>query len=226
MTTADARPVSESERIHALDALRGIALLGILMVNMGTFKGLSTLEMFPRVENLAQPADQNAFWFIQALFMGKFYPIFAFLFGLGFALQIGRLEARGVGSTGIMLRRLLVLLGFGAIHGLFIWTGDVLLIYALAGMLLLLFRNFSPRAVLYWVLGLWGVQALCCLSCSGFIFWSAQFATNGSAQGDFFTAYFEQGRQAYASESYWEAQKFRFVEWLIMFVNAIFFAPN
>ncbi|MCS6951119.1 MAG: DUF418 domain-containing protein, partial [bacterium] len=190
----DARPVGESERIHALDALRGIALLGILMVNMGTFKGLSTLEILPRVESLAQPADQNAFWFIQWLFTGKFYPIFAFLFGLGFALQMARLEVRALNPTGIMLRRLLILLLMGALHGLFVWTGDVLLIYALAGMILVLFRSFSPRAVLLWVLGLWGVQALCCLSCGGLAFWGAQFAGDSAAQSDFFTAYIEQGR--------------------------------
>ncbi len=224
--TTDARPVGESERIHALDALRGIALLGILMVNMGSFKGLSTLEMFPRIESLAQPADQIAFWLIQALFVAKFYPIFAFLFGLGFALQMGRLEARGLNPTEIMLRRLLVLLGFGALHGLFIWTGDVLLIYALSGMMLLLFRNLSPRALLYWVLGLWGVQSLCCVSCSGLVFVSAPFGGGGTAGSDFLASYIEQGRQAYATGSYWEAQKFRFIEWLLMFTNAIFFAPN
>ena len=61
-------PVGEGERIHALDALRGIALLGILMVNMASFKGLSTLDMFPRAESLAQPADQTANLQIQALF--------------------------------------------------------------------------------------------------------------------------------------------------------------
>ena len=221
----DARPARESERILALDALRGIALLGILMVNMASFKGLSTLELFPQPESLAQPADQTAFWVIEALFTGKFYPIFAFLFGLGFALQIGRLEARGVNPTGIMLRRMLVLLGFGVLHGLFIWTGDVLLIYALAGMTLLLFRNLSPRAILYWVLGLWGVQALCCLSCGGFLFLSAPFAGD-SAQDDPLQSLIERGRDAYASGSYWQAQRFRFLEWFMMFLNAVFFAPN
>jgi uncharacterized protein len=134
--TIQLSPVGEGERIHALDALRGIALLGILMVNMAFFKRLSTLDFFPRAESLAQPIDQTAFLLIQALFTAKFYPIFAFLFGLGFALQRERLQARGVNPTGIMMRRLLTLLAIGALHGLFIWTGDVLLIYALCGMLL------------------------------------------------------------------------------------------
>jgi uncharacterized protein len=219
-------PVGEGERIHALDALRGIALLGILMVNMASFKGLSTLELFPRAESLAQPIDQAAFLLIHALFTAKFYPIFAFLFGLGFALQMERLQARGVSPTGIMLRRLLVLLAIGALHGLFVWTGDVLLGYALCGMLLLLFARLSSRAVLYSALGLWGAQALCCLSCGGLTLWWAAVGDTEGAGGDFFAAYIEQGRQAYAQPSYWVAQQFRFVEWLLMFLNAIFFLPN
>lgn len=152
--TTPPMPVGENERIHALDALRGIALLGILTVNMGSFKGLSTLEMFPSAESLAQSANRTAFLLINTLFTGKFYPIFAFLFGLGFALQIERLQARGVNPTGIMLRRLGVLLLIGVLHGLFIWTGDVLFLYALCGMVLLLFSQLRAQAVLYWVLAL------------------------------------------------------------------------
>jgi uncharacterized protein len=224
--TIQLSPVGEGERIHALDALRGIALLGILMVNMAFFKRLSTLDFFPRAESLAQPIDQTAFLLIQALFAAKFYPIFAFLFGLGFALQRERLQARGVNPTGIMLRRLLVLLAIGALHGLFIWTGDVLLIYALSGMALLLFARLSSRAVLYWAMGLWSAQALCCLSCGGITLWWAAMGGSEAAGGDFLTAYIEQGRQAYAQSSYWVAQQFRFVEWLLMFLNAIFFLPN
>jgi uncharacterized protein len=224
--TIQLSPVGEGERIHALDALRGIALLGILMVNMAFFKRLSTLQQIPPAESLAQPIDQTAFLLIQALFTAKFYPIFAFLFGLGFALQRERLQARGVNPTGIMLRRLLVLLAIGALHGLFIWTGDVLLIYALSGMALLLFARLSSRAVLYWAMGLWGAQALCCLSCGGITLWWAAMGGSEAAGGDFFTAYIEQGRQAYAQSSYWVAQQFRFVEWLLMFLNAIFFLPN
>jgi uncharacterized protein len=125
-----------------------------------------------------------------------------------------------------MMRRLLTLLAIGALHGLFIWTGDVLLTYALCGMLLLLFARLSSRAVLYSALGLWGAQALCCLSCGGLTLWWAAVGDTEGAGGDFFAAYIEQGRQAYAQPSYWVAQQFRFVEWLLMFLNAIFFLPN
>lgn len=224
--TTQPMPVGESERIHALDALRGIALLGILIVNMGSFKGLSTLEMFPSAESLAQSADRTAFLLVNTFFTGKFYPIFAFLFGLGFALQIGRMQRRGVNPTGIMLRRLGILLLIGALHGLFIWTGDVLFTYATCGMVLLLVSRLRAQTVLYWVLGLAGIQALCCLSCGGLTFWGAATGDMDAAGGDFFSAYTEQGQQAYAQSSYWVAQRFRFVEWLMMLINGIFLLPN
>ncbi len=222
-----ATPTGEQERIHALDALRGIALLGILMVNMGAFKGLSTLSNFPRIESLTQPADQYAFLAIATLFLGKFYPIFAFLFGLGFALQMKRIEARGANPTPILLRRMLALLGFGLIHGLFIWTGDVLFLYALCGLLLLTLRNLAPRKVLYIALGLWGMQALCCFSCGGLTLWWASLGNYSvPGRGDIFGSFVERAREVYAGGSYWEVQQFRFVEWLLMLLYAIFFAPN
>lgn len=227
MQTYTATPVSERERIHALDALRGIALLGILVVNMGSFKGLSTLEPLPRVESLAQPLDAAAYGLILGLFFSKFYPVFAFLFGLGFGLQMERLQARVANPTGLMLRRLLTLLVIGVLHGLFIWTGDVLFGYAIAGMILLLFRNARPSVILGWVIGLWSLQAFLCLGCGGLTIWWASVGNTGeSGQANFFAEYIEQGRRAYAQGSYWEAQQFRFIEWLLMFANAIFLAPN
>lgn len=222
-----ATPVGEGERIHAMDVLRGIALLGILIVNMGAFKGLSTLELFPSKESLTHLADQVAFWLIEALFRTKFYPIFALLFGLGYALQMERLQARALNPNGIMLRRLFILLVMGALHGLFIWTGDILFMYALSGILLLLFRNLRPRAVLSWVIGLWGIQVFLCLSCGGLMLGlSGMGAMSATGQTDFFETYIEQGRQAYAQSSYWQAQQFRFIEWLLMMTNAVFMVPN
>lgn len=225
--TTSAQPVDERERIRALDALRGGALLGILMVNMAAFKGLSTLEQFPRPESLRATTDQIAYFVIQAFFTGKFYPIFALLFGLGFALQIQRLEARGIAPTTIMLRRLIVLLIIGALHGLFIWTGDVLFGYALCGLILLAVRGLSPNALLTAVLALWGLQFVCCLSCAGVAVWAAQlgeFQQEGSS--DLFAAYVEQARQAYAQPNYWQAQRFRFTEWALMQVNMLLMMPN
>jgi uncharacterized protein len=82
----------------------------------------------------------------------KFFSLFSFLFGLGFAIQLLRAQERGVPFVPRFTRRLLILLGFGALHIVLVWDGDILAIYALAGFLLLLFRNRSPQALLRWVL--------------------------------------------------------------------------
>jgi len=82
------------------------------------------------------------------LFSGKFNSMFSLLFGIGFTIQLGRLQARDPDhAAGIYIRRLIALLAFGLIHAMVFWTGDVLHIYALLGFLLLLLRNVSNRTV-------------------------------------------------------------------------------
>src|SRR5262249_28099653 len=88
------------------------------------------------------------------LVQAKFVALFAFLFGLGFAVQMTRAEARGVSFFSFYPRRLIALAIFGLIHGLLIWWGDILLLYALSGALLLLFGNRSQKTVLAWAGGL------------------------------------------------------------------------
>ncbi len=159
-------PVAQQERILALDVLRGIALFGILMVNMGDFQ-LIKLTNFGFLE----PPGGVDYWLAtltQLLFDGKFYPIFSLLFGVGLAIQMARIEARGQSATWIMVRRLLVLMVIGALHAVFVWRGDILFIYALVGLLALLFRRCQPRTLLLWSAGLWLSMFLCCtLPCAG-----------------------------------------------------------
>jgi uncharacterized protein len=82
------------------------------------------------------------------LFSDKANTVFAFLFGLGFALQLERLEGRGIDFEALYKRRLTVLLIIGVIHFFFVWTWDILHLYALAGFLLLPLRRLSNRALL------------------------------------------------------------------------------
>lgn len=138
-----------------------------------------------------------------------------------------RIEVRGGNPTPILMRRLLALLGFGLLHGLFIWTGDVLFIYALCGLLLLALRNLAPRTVLYIALALWGVQALCCFSCGGLTLWTGALGYGDtSGQTAMFEPFIERAREVYSQGSYWQTQQHRFVEWALMLLNSIFFAPN
>ncbi|AOL95062.1 DUF418 domain-containing protein [Porphyrobacter sp. LM 6] len=136
------------DRIDTLDALRGLALFGILMANILYWSGWSFM---PAAQQQALAGVDGVVWqyrFNHLLIDGKFYTIFSLLFGAGFALQIGRLQARGADGMRIYRRRVLVLLGIGLTHSLLIWDGDILTLYALLGMLLPLFYGWSERRLL------------------------------------------------------------------------------
>jgi uncharacterized protein len=141
-------PSAATERIFFLDVLRGLALFGIVMINMWGFVApeavCGTGLLFPG------RLDMITLLVVRVFVLGKFLTIFSFLFGLGFAIQMSRVEARGVRFMSIYPRRLLALALFGVIHALLIWWGDILLIYAISGAALLLFRNRSQKAVLTW----------------------------------------------------------------------------
>src|SRR6202008_1925254 len=83
-----------------------------------------------------------------AFLEGKFYSLFSLLFGIGFTIILYRNEAAGKNGLAIFYRRLVILLVFGVTHALLIWDGDILLLYALIGMFLPLFRNFSDRTII------------------------------------------------------------------------------
>lgn len=138
-------------RIDLLDALRGFALLGIILVNMRAWAGWYSFEPADRVS--VAGGAQSLWWYefiLTSLVEGKFYTIFSFLFGLGFALQLSRLQRRGLDGLAIFRRRLLVLLAIGLIHMLFLWEGDILTLYALLGLLLPLFMSWSePRLLAF-----------------------------------------------------------------------------
>jgi uncharacterized protein len=129
---------SSPERIDMLDAIRGFALFGILLMNLEAFTGPITQAM-TGINAQFVGADRWADAFIYIFVQGKFWTLFSTLFGVGFALMFQRLQARGADFLGIYLRRLSALLAFGLLHALLIWEGDILLVYALAGFGLLLF---------------------------------------------------------------------------------------
>jgi uncharacterized protein len=151
-----AGPVSLSERILFIDVLRGMALFGIIAANMRAF--VAPIDIYDRIQVLFPGrVDVLAQWFIDAFIQGKFISIFSFLFGMGFAIQLSRAEARGVRFLSFYPRRLLALALFGLVHGLLIWSGDILLTYALSGAILLLFRNRQQKTLLWWAGGLFAL---------------------------------------------------------------------
>ena len=145
------RPIAADERITAVDVLRGFAVFGILLVNMAMFS--TPLYVF-FVDELwwTSTADRVAGVFVRSVAEGKFYVLFSFLFGLGMAIQMQRIEARGGRFVRVYVRRLLVLLAIGLCHALLLWFGDILTLYALVGFLLLLFRKRRDGTILIWAL--------------------------------------------------------------------------
>ena len=147
-------PVGIGERSALLDSLRGWALLGILVANMMAFTGFFFVQDPERSRMLLAELDQAAEFLLEWLVIGKFYALFSLLFGIGFAIQIGRLEKRGEGAARYV-RRLVILFVIGLAHILLLWLGDILALYALMGMALLLFRRVSNRALIVWAILMW-----------------------------------------------------------------------
>ncbi len=138
-------PTQSGNRIVALDVLRGFALLGILLVNIIGFGGVTSLGQ--EWTGFADIAVQE---FVEFFGRGKFLSLFSILFGIGFAMQVARLEDKTSHYLWIYGRRLLVLFLFGIAH--LVLATDVLSRYAMCGVLLLLFRKVSLKALLLWAL--------------------------------------------------------------------------
>lgn len=146
-------PPAASQRLALIDALRGAALAGVLLVNLG---GFSLYYFLDPAQRAALPTARVDAWLamaVQLLVQDKAITLFSLLFGVGIALQAGRARAQGLGD-GPLVRRLLVLLAIGLLHAHLLWWGDILTFYAVAGLLLLALRRLPDRALLAAGLGL------------------------------------------------------------------------
>ena len=141
---------TDRDRIELVDALRGFALFGILLANILYWSGWVLVTDAERLA-MADAAGQRWQYRFNHLFVdGKFYTLFSLLFGAGFAIQLDRLTKRGADGLRIYRRRVLVLLAIGLIHSLLIWDGDILMLYALMGLILPVFHGMNGRVLLIW----------------------------------------------------------------------------
>lgn len=141
-------PVSPRERSVVLDALRGLALLGICLANFPEFS-LYTFQSQEVVSAMPTAGIDRVVRFLQYVFIdGKFYSLFSLLFGIGFSIIMAHSMEKGRNGLAVFYRRMGLLALLGLLHLMLLWSGDILLLYALIGMLLPLFRNVPDRKLL------------------------------------------------------------------------------
>ncbi len=194
-------PRPTQERIVAIDILRGFALFGVLVANALAFSypfQFYAPLSFPELDEVGRLTEG----LVRVLVVGSFYPLFSLLFGLGFALYL----RKGDEVLPLFRRRLVILLLIGLIHAVFIWSGDILVTYALIGLLLIPFTRQSDKALLVWmtVLTAW------------------TFATEwllGSSEDGFALSYIEQATRAYGTGSYLEAIRQRLADTGLTLLN-------
>ena len=132
-------PTTESQRYLILDLLRGLALMGIALANFPEFALWTFLSSDEQAAMATADVDKTVHFLLYMLVDGKFYSIFSVLFGVGFSLILVRRGCR------LFVRRMLILAIIGLLHLLFIWSGDILFLYAIGGLILTLFIKVSDR---------------------------------------------------------------------------------
>jgi uncharacterized protein len=129
-------PVAPSQRIEAIDVLRGLALFGVIAINVVFEFRVDIFEQFLPATGTLPAIDRALKQFLAAGVALKAFALFSFLFGVGLAIQFDRL-ANNPRRVALLVRRLVVLLLLGTVHLFLIWNGDILVEYALAGLLVL-----------------------------------------------------------------------------------------
>ena len=143
--TSESGPTPPSERITSLDALRGFALLGILVINIRVFSMPEQTLLNPNVYGDFTGLNYWT-WFLGHVFaQSKFITIFSALFGAGVLLFVESKEEKGQDAVRLHLRRTAVLIAIGLLHAYLLWYGDILVTYGLTGIFLLFVRDLDAR---------------------------------------------------------------------------------
>ncbi|MCI0767929.1 DUF418 domain-containing protein [Bacillus sp. TL12] len=186
------------QRVEAIDAVRGFALFGILLVNMtliqfGMFSGEQPTYVFGKI-------DEGANRFIEFFGTHNFISLFSFLFGLSIILLQKSILAKEKRFFPVYIRRIIILLILGYIHGIFIWSGDILFAYGIVGIFLMMFINRKPKTLLIW--------AFILLAFTMFI--SYPFESNANVED--FSSYIGKEQTVHKTGSYTDHIKFRLYE--------------
>lgn len=149
MQHSDFLPISGPKRMLSLDVLRGIAVLGILIMNIQSFSMPSAAYINPTAYGDLTGVNKWIWIFSHLVASEKFMALFSMLFGAGVLLFTGNAESKGKNSAALHYRRMGSLLLFGLIHAYLLWYGDILFTYSLCGMLIFLFRKMPPSRLVW-----------------------------------------------------------------------------
>ncbi|MGG0459984.1 DUF418 domain-containing protein [Priestia aryabhattai] len=147
-------PLPLNERLVVLDIIRGIALLGIFLVNIPAYTSPIFIFQLYNISYRYEGIDAYIDLFLQLFVQGKFFTIFSFLFGLGCGIFLHRAEEKQYFAAALWSRRMAALLVIGLFHLIFLWYGDILHVYAIGGFLLFFFYNRKAKTILLWAIGL------------------------------------------------------------------------
>lgn len=205
------QPTRVAQRYHAIDALRGLALFGVLMVNLLTAFRVPLLQhIFGSVAD-APAMDRIAGRLVAVTLEFKAFTIFSFLFGAGVAMQLARIR---VFARMFLVRGFAWLFLFGIVHLVLIWNGDILALYAVCGMLLLPFLGLSWPA-------LFALGAVAILA--------PEFVSLGPQlpSGDAAVFWIAQARQIYRNSGFIDILRFRWRElWAVIMPLLIAVQPR
>ncbi|MBH0172151.1 DUF418 domain-containing protein [Fictibacillus sp. 23RED33] len=207
------RPVGDQERIQSLDIMRGIAIFGILLVNMKSFSGPDSPIRSLSYEYFDEPYNVWTNVLLEFFVQGNFITMFSFLFGFGIVLMAERAKAKNMRFVPVFLRRQFVLLLFGILHVLFFWYGDILIMYAIVGLFMLIFYRLNKKVLIITGFVLITLYSLFMTTLT-YDYWTSGAALSyQSAQNEFNEQEIFQSIEVYSEGTYFEIMKERIREW-------------
>ena len=159
MASPSLSPIPVPQRIEVLDVLRGVALIGICVVNVEAFNR-PVVESGDGIPAGLAGVDWLSAFIVNYFVTGKFWILFSLLFGMGFALMRERAASAGYAFLPLYLRRTAVLAVFGLLHHVLLWSGDILLSYAIGALALLLTLYARGKWLLAAILACFALSAL------------------------------------------------------------------
>ncbi|MBM6617130.1 DUF418 domain-containing protein [Bacillus suaedaesalsae] len=205
MMNTNHTPISEKERIHSLDVIRGFALLGIFLVNMSSFHSPELYKgLFEKVGGIDQVIINSIDFFAQA----SFYTLFSFLFGYGMVIFLDRAKEKELKYNTLFIRRLIVLLVIGMLHAFLIWHGDILITYGIIGFIVLLFYKAKSKTLLTSGLFILFIPAILL---SALLFIATLVSPDTVIPRD--TEMYNQSIEIYSSGTYLDITKQRIEDW-------------